>query len=440
MVCALDNDTEGTMSALATRDVAAAAVAESARKGYLDGQALEGVFTWLRPNDLVWNYFVNNYLLGKAPPAFDILYWNQDTVRLAAGLHRDFIHVGLDNSFASPGTLEVLGAPVDLGSVDRRHVLRRRASAITSSRGRARTRSALLFGGDKRFVLSRSGHIQALVNPPAGGGRVPSSFRVADELPATPEEVRRAGAAAAGKLVARLGRLAGRALRERGSRRPALGNRTYKAQEGAGRPMYSRRTDELPERPGRPLVGRSPARDALAARALPPARGSGVPWPWRGARRRPPGDPACRASAAATRPCSCSPHGYGGSDTGPHTCGFLTNAGCSDRAIDRVERRLRASTSATAVGVALIGHSRGGHYARALGHRRPELVSHAISVGAGLRQMLATSYPTQRAAGAARRVVLAERPRPIAALPHRRVRLPVRVATSSPRSRPTACA
>ena len=103
MVCALDNAQAGTISALATRDVAAAAVAESARKGYLDGQALAGVFTWLRPNDLVWSYVVNNYLLGKEPPAFDILYWNQDTVRLAAGLHRDFIHIGLDNSFTQPG-------------------------------------------------------------------------------------------------------------------------------------------------------------------------------------------------------------------------------------------------------------------------------------------------------------------------------------------------
>jgi len=188
MVCALDNDTEGTMPALATRDVAAAAVAESARKGYLDGQALAGVFTWLRPNDLVWNYVVNNYLLGKEPPAFDILFWNQDTVRLAAGLHRDFIHVGLDNSFAHPGTLEVLGEPVDLGAVGLDTYLVAGASDHIVPWESA-YQGALLFGGNKRFVLSRSGHIQALVNPPGReGAESRSSFRVADELPATPEE------------------------------------------------------------------------------------------------------------------------------------------------------------------------------------------------------------------------------------------------------------
>ena len=105
----------GTAGAFASRELAAVAVAESARKGYIDGRALEGVFAWLRPNDMVWNYFVNNYLLGKDPPAFDILYWNQDTVRLAAGLHRDFILMGLDNGLTRAGEIEVLGTPINLG-------------------------------------------------------------------------------------------------------------------------------------------------------------------------------------------------------------------------------------------------------------------------------------------------------------------------------------
>jgi triacylglycerol lipase len=90
----------------------------------------------------------------------------------------------------------------------------------------------------------------------------------------------------------------------------------------------------------------------------------------------------------------------------PHTAGFLTNTGCSDRGADRVERRLERLYQRHGRRVALIGHSRGGHYVRALAHRRPELVSHGISIGAGLQRMLATSYPTQRAAAAARRVTL----------------------------------
>jgi len=185
MVCALDNAQAGTVSALTSRDLAAAAVAESARKGYVDGNALAGVFTWLRPNDLVWNYVINNYLLGKDPPAFDILYWNQDTVRMAAGLHRDFIKIALDNAFTRPGEVIVLGSPVDLDAIklDTYFVA---GSSDHIVPWESAYRGARLFGGSHRFVLSTSGHIQSLVNPPGPDSR--SSFRVADELPLEPEE------------------------------------------------------------------------------------------------------------------------------------------------------------------------------------------------------------------------------------------------------------
>ena len=184
MVCALDQARMGTAGAFASREIAAAAVAESARKGYIDGRALEGVFAWLRPNDLVWNYFVNNYLLGKDPPAFDVLYWNQDTVRLAAGLHRDFILTALDNSLTHPGEVEVLGNPIDLGAITLdSYAIAGLGDHIVPWENAYR--SVQLVGGSKRFVLSTSGHIQALVNPPGPESR--ASYRVIDDPKQVPE-------------------------------------------------------------------------------------------------------------------------------------------------------------------------------------------------------------------------------------------------------------
>jgi polyhydroxyalkanoate synthase subunit PhaC len=181
LVCALDNAQAGTTDALATRPVAAAAVAESARRGYLDGEALAGVFAWLRPNDLIWNYVINNYLLGKEPPAFDILYWNQDTVRMAAGLHRDFVGMALENALATPRGMRVLGTDVDLGTVDLdAYIVAGSNDHIVQWRNAYR--STQLLGGDSRFVLSTSGHIQALINPPSPDSR--SSYRIADSNPA----------------------------------------------------------------------------------------------------------------------------------------------------------------------------------------------------------------------------------------------------------------
>lgn len=184
MVCALDSARAGTASALTSREVAAAAVAESSRRGYVEGEALANVFAWLRANDLVWGYVVNNYFLGKPPPAFDVLYWNQDAVRLAAGLHRDFVYMALDNGMMKKGKMRVLDSPVDLEKLD---VDTYAVAGITDhivpwANVYNGTRK---LAGDVRFVLSTSGHIQALVNPPSKESK--SRFRVSsDALPADP--------------------------------------------------------------------------------------------------------------------------------------------------------------------------------------------------------------------------------------------------------------
>ncbi len=185
MVCAIDNDQAGTTAALASRETAAAAIAKSARQGYLEGEALATVFAWLRPNDLIWSSAINNYLLGRPLPSFDILYWNNDTVRLAAGLHRDFVMMALDNALATPGEFTVLGTPVDLGQVDLDSYI------VAGSNDHivpweSAYRSTQLLGGQSRFVLSTSGHIQALVNPPSPESR--ASFRTADLNPAGSDE------------------------------------------------------------------------------------------------------------------------------------------------------------------------------------------------------------------------------------------------------------
>jgi polyhydroxyalkanoate synthase subunit PhaC len=177
-VAALDLREAGAASGLASREMLATAVAESARRGYIDGTSLASVFAWLRPNDLIWNYVVNNYLMGAPLPAFDILYWNQDTVRMSAGTHRDFIHMGLENSLARPRALKVLGSAVDLADVDLdAYVLAGITDHLVPWRNAARATE--LLGGHTRFVLSRSGHIQALVNPPGEKNR--SSYRATED-------------------------------------------------------------------------------------------------------------------------------------------------------------------------------------------------------------------------------------------------------------------
>lgn len=172
-VSVLDNAEAGTTGALTNEALAKAAKAKSARQGYLDGRALAEVFAWLRPGDLIWNYWVNNYLLGKRPPAFDILAWNADTTRMSAALHADFVDMAIDNGLTRPGGVTVLGVPIDLKRVTLdTYVAAGIADHITPWKNCYRTTG--LLGGETRFVLSTSGHIAALVNPP---GNPKASFR-----------------------------------------------------------------------------------------------------------------------------------------------------------------------------------------------------------------------------------------------------------------------
>jgi poly[(R)-3-hydroxyalkanoate] polymerase subunit PhaC len=181
-VTVLDTAQAGLLGALTDRRLALAAKAMSRRRGYLDGRDLAEVFAWLRPGDLVWNYWVNNYLLGKKPPAFDVLFWNADTTRMSAGLHGDFVDLAIDNKLVTPGAVTVLGTPIDLSQVDTdAYIVAGIADHITP--WQSCYRSMRLLGGKSRFILSTSGHIAALVNPP---GNQKARYQINKSTPADP--------------------------------------------------------------------------------------------------------------------------------------------------------------------------------------------------------------------------------------------------------------
>jgi polyhydroxyalkanoate synthase subunit PhaC len=184
MVTVLDQAHAGVASTVIDERTARVAAAASRARGYLDGRSLAEVFAWLRPNDLIWNYWVNNYLLGRKPPPFDILFWNADTTRMTAGLHRDFLRLGAANALVTPGGATMLGSPVDPGAVDLDTYL---VAGITDHicPWQSCYRSTQLLSGRPRFVLSTSGHVAAMVNPP---DNAKARYQIAKECPEDPQE------------------------------------------------------------------------------------------------------------------------------------------------------------------------------------------------------------------------------------------------------------
>ena len=167
MVCVLHSkQTDSEASAMMSENGMELAKRRAQREGIVSGNSLARVFAWLRPNDLVWNYVINNYLMGEDPPAFDVLFWNSDVTNLSAALMVDFMSISHTQAFTRKGEVEMVGHKVDLSKVRSDiFVLAGVTDHITP--WRACYRSTQLFGSKNvEFVLSQAGHMQAILNPP----------------------------------------------------------------------------------------------------------------------------------------------------------------------------------------------------------------------------------------------------------------------------------
>ncbi len=134
-------------------------------QGYLEGSDMAMAFNMLRSNDLIWSFVINNYLLGKDPTAFDLLYWNSDSTRMPARMHKEYLRtMYLDNQLKDPGGIELNGVPIDIGTIDTPSYFLSTAEDHIAP-WESTYMGANLFSGSVKFVLGGSGHIAGVVNP-----------------------------------------------------------------------------------------------------------------------------------------------------------------------------------------------------------------------------------------------------------------------------------
>ncbi|MBY6265510.1 class I poly(R)-hydroxyalkanoic acid synthase [Azospirillum sp. 412522] len=140
---------------------------QMAEQGYLDGSKMATTFNMLRANDLIWSFVVNNYLLGKDPFPFDLLYWNSDSTRMPAAMHSFYLrNMYQKNMLAQAGAVTLKGVPIDLTKV-KVPTLFLSAREDHIAPWKSTYSGAQLFSGPVKFVLGASGHIAGVVNPPA---------------------------------------------------------------------------------------------------------------------------------------------------------------------------------------------------------------------------------------------------------------------------------
>ena len=185
MTTLLDFADAGELGCLVDETSVARREATIGRGGLLPGQELANVFSFLRANDLVWQYVVGNYLKGGKPQAFDLLYWNSDSTNLPGPFLAYYLrNMYLENNLRVPGRLEMLGEKIDLGKVDApAYLLATREDHIVPWDSAYLVRN--LLGGETRFVLGASGHIAGAINPASKNRR---SYWVSDSDAAAPDE------------------------------------------------------------------------------------------------------------------------------------------------------------------------------------------------------------------------------------------------------------
>ncbi len=164
-VTLLDFDMAAPIAAFKSAALLSLARWNSKRRGVITARNMGAAFNWMRPNDLIWNHWVNNYLLGQEPPEFDILAWNADGTNLPAALHAQFLDIFENNRLVGPDPMTCLGSPVDIAKITTpAFVMGAANDHLTPWRGTYQT--VQMLGGDSTYVLSNAGHIASLVNPP----------------------------------------------------------------------------------------------------------------------------------------------------------------------------------------------------------------------------------------------------------------------------------
>jgi polyhydroxyalkanoate synthase len=182
----LDFGNPGEVGAFISESSITAIEKEMESKGYFEGKYLSNIFSLLRANDLVWSFFVNNYLLGKNPMPFDLLYWNSDSTNLPYKMHSYYLrNMYLNNLLKVPNSLQLLGVPIDLTKIDCRSFFVAANEDHIAPWKSVYDSSKLVKSDDKVFCLTSSGHVAGIINPPTS---LKNHYKICEDLSLSSDE------------------------------------------------------------------------------------------------------------------------------------------------------------------------------------------------------------------------------------------------------------